>query len=85
MLQQMVVSPLHLATMHERCEVVRELVHLGAKVDFTDRHGATPFFLAAQLGEIAIMRELAEHGANVDHMQWQVESHLSLSPHKTDA
>ena len=57
---------LHVAAIHERVEIVRELLSCGADVHSKEILGRTPLHSAAKLGCIGVIQELVAHGANVN-------------------
>lgn len=54
-INNMMQTPLHVATLAERPEMVRLLLSSGAKLDVHDRRGNTPLHLACQKGLIEIV------------------------------
>lgn len=58
-------SPLMHATKHSRYEVVKFLLHEGAKVDATDNYGWTALMFAARNRDINLVKLLLAKGANV--------------------
>jgi ankyrin repeat protein len=60
-------TPLHIAASNGRIDVVRMLTtELGAEVDGRDGNEKTPLWHAAQAGDAAVCKQLAEMGANVN-------------------
>jgi ankyrin repeat protein len=59
----MLSTPLHLASFMGFLEVARLLLSYGAKVDETDKEGKTPFQVASRRGYDEITKLLLEHGA----------------------
>jgi ankyrin repeat protein len=57
-------SPLHVAALHEKLEMVEYLLSCGAEVDREDNHGYTPLYHAIFHGYEAIALELLAAGAN---------------------
>jgi ankyrin repeat protein len=59
-------TPLHLAAIHCRTNVLALLLARGAKVDATAKGDATPLHLAAQAGCQDAVTVLLQHGANIN-------------------
>jgi ankyrin len=59
-------TPLHLAAIHCRTNVVALLIEKGGKIDATALGGATPLHLAAQAGCSDVVRMLLAKGAEVN-------------------
>jgi serine/threonine protein kinase len=56
-------GPLHYAVLRRRPEMVRLLVELGADIEAADDRDRTPIMLAAQNGQLDVVRLLREKGA----------------------
>jgi ankyrin repeat protein len=59
-------TPLHIAVMFDRNEIIELLITLGAHVDSKDRDGRTPFQQAMMVNSYEIAEILMKRGANVD-------------------
>jgi ankyrin repeat protein len=59
-------TPLHLAAIHCRTNVLALLLERGAKVDARAKGGATPLHLAAQAGCVDAVIILLQHGADIN-------------------
>jgi len=59
-------TPLHLAAIHCRTNVITLLIERGGSVNAQMKGGATPLHLAAQTGCVSGMAILLAHGANVN-------------------
>lgn len=75
------ISPLLLAVHEdaaESFEICKLLIDAGAEVDHADDEGKTPFFVAAETGNLDMLQFLLlEHGANPNAPMgtWSVSSH----------
>ncbi|QBB83766.1 MULTISPECIES: ankyrin repeat domain-containing protein [Wolbachia] len=59
-------TPLHLAVLADKLQVVEKLIEGGADVNAKNNHGATPLHWAALNQNINIVEKLIEKGANVN-------------------
>lgn len=62
--EEICCTPLHLASLLGKVQVVRELLDAGGPVDVTDAQRQTPLFAAAALGHEDVAAELLSRGAN---------------------
>lgn len=75
-------TPLMLAVIHKRPNMVQELLRKGALVDARDEYRFTPLIMAISLHQHAIVRILLEHGAdpnatndlNTPPLAWAVQA-----------
>jgi len=54
-------TPLHSAVSLDQCEMVRELLESGARVELMQDEDISPVFLASHLGRTQCLRLLVEH------------------------
>ncbi|BET36035.1 MULTISPECIES: ankyrin repeat domain-containing protein [Wolbachia] len=59
-------TPLHLAVLADKLQVVEKLIEGGADVNAKNNHGATPLHWAALNQNVNILEKLIEKGANVN-------------------
>ena len=59
-------TPLHLAALQGRLQVVEYLLQQGVTIDAANIQGLTPLYCAAEHGHAPVIRFLCEHGALVD-------------------
>jgi len=52
--------------MSERLQVIKLLVELGEDVNWQDDYGISPLMVAGNLGDVAIIQYLVDHGARLD-------------------
>ncbi len=64
--ENVVGTPLHVACMHRRADIVKLLLSARATVDAIARHGVTPLITASTHGDCAILRLLLAARATVD-------------------
>ena len=50
---------------HQRCTIARVLINRGADLETCDKHGNTPFLIAASAGFVEMMELLFSSGANI--------------------
>ena len=50
---------------HQRCTIAKVLINRGADLETCDKHGNTPFLIAASAGFVAMMELLYTEGANI--------------------
>ncbi|WP_264719450.1 MULTISPECIES: ankyrin repeat domain-containing protein [unclassified Wolbachia] len=59
-------TPLHLAVLADKLQVVEKLIERGADINAKNNHGATPLHWAALNQNVSIVEKLIEKGANVN-------------------
>ncbi|MBG77403.1 MAG: hypothetical protein CL570_00010 [Alphaproteobacteria bacterium] len=59
-------SPLHLAALYNRVNVVKRLLRGGADINHAEAHGITPLVVAAHYGHLNIVQILCDAGAHTD-------------------
>jgi ankyrin repeat protein len=59
-------TPLHVASVLGRVQVVKELVERGADIEANDSGGSTPLHGASCRGHVVVVIELLSRGANID-------------------
>src|SRR3954466_11377523 len=59
------------AALKQDWEVVRKLIDAGASVQSTDEKGRTPLMIAAQQGNLEMLRTLLERQARIDFMDFE--------------
>src|SRR6266852_7417022 len=59
-------TPLHVAAVKGKLEVIRLLIERGAEVDPCDMWGWVPLHFATRFGYLEVSRVLIDHGANVN-------------------
>ena len=62
-------TPLHLASLNGRAEIVKYLLNNSAVIECKTRLGATPLICAAQQGHLNVVQILVQHGARLDATQ----------------
>ncbi len=80
-------TPLHLAGMNGRTDVINALIGRGAKVDAKDKQGMTPLHFASMNGRTDAINALIGRGAKVDakDKQGMTPLHLAGMNGRTDA
>ena len=74
------LTALHHATMFNRTDVIKHLLHEGANVNRQERyHKDTPLHWAAQLNETEAARILIENGADVNLVNSRNQTPLDLA------
>jgi ankyrin repeat protein len=63
--RRLLYTPLHIAAIHNRPEIVKLLIERGAVIDAEGKDGTTPFLLAIEKGNLAAADALVASGANV--------------------
>ncbi|WP_265041633.1 ankyrin repeat domain-containing protein [Wolbachia endosymbiont (group B) of Melanostoma mellinum] len=59
-------TPLHLAVLADKLQVVEKLIERGADINAKNNHGGTPLHWAALNQNVSIVEKLIEKGANVN-------------------
>ncbi|KXZ51175.1 hypothetical protein GPECTOR_13g662 [Gonium pectorale] len=59
-------TPLHIAAINGRVEVVGALLEAGANMEAADKNGATPLYEASVKGDVDVVRRLLKAGANME-------------------
>ncbi len=73
-------TPLHLAALNERVDVVSALLEAGADVDATDEQfGCRPLHLSARQGHAGVSELLVRYGADLDARSLRGETALHLA------
>ena len=68
-----VQTPLHLAVITDRSDIVRRLLEAGASPNAADRHGQTCFHVAVKSGSVDCLKTLIDHSTrspDVDAMSY---------------
>lgn len=71
---------LHRLAGRQRLDAVERAIAEGADLEALDSYGRTPFLAAARLSDVALMRTLVEHGANIHARDrfGQTAAHLAV-------
>ncbi|MGQ3888596.1 ankyrin repeat domain-containing protein [Legionella sp. CNM-1927-20] len=59
-------TPMHIAALANKAQIITQLKKLGAEVDKPNKNGTRPLYLAAYYGNVAAIKALISAGAKVD-------------------